>query len=359
MKIVNVDKKNRKEFLKYYKNQYLNSDLKRDSLSGLVRGLLYKKSELCKSVDLEPLMVMENNKIIMICILAYAHRMPEYIQIGFFESKQLNSNAFQLIVERAEKLARLKKATKITGSLNIHVNYGLGFLASDYDKEQSFGMAYNDEFYNQYFIDNGFNSVDMITYKKNIQKMDSLLNDNIKKKINGRYKVRQVDFKNIESEIKIYIDINNQAFKEHLFYYPRKEEEDLELFKDFRYLLKSENLLFVEKDGIPVGFMLWYPDFNQIMKKGETVGLRTVIKNKLFYKKIKTFKIVEMGVIPSERGKGAILSLFDYCFQCVKGNFENIESGWILDNNTNSKNFGIKWADGESKHYKAYIKDLK
>ena len=122
--------------------------------------------------------------------------------------------------------------------------------------------------------------------------------------------------------------------------------------------MKEENLLFVEKAGVPAGFMLWYPDFNEIIDKCETVGIKTVIKNKLFSHKIKTFKIVEIGVIPEERNRGAILALFDYCFKCTKGKYDTMESSWILTNNMKSKSFGIKWADEESKHYKAYIKDI-
>lgn len=358
MKLVGVDNKNRKTFINFYKKQYLNNPLKRDSLSGLVKGLIYGKSELCKSVDLEPLMVVDNNKIVMICILAFAYRMPDYIQIGFFESEELNMDAFKLLMDRAEKLAREKGASKISASLNIHVNYGLGFLASDYHKKQSFGMAHNPEFIHEYFEQYGFKAIEMVSYKKDMKNVDELLNNDIRKKLDTRYNVRPADLNNLKHECSIYTEVNNQAFSDHLFYYPRKKEEDYELFKDLKFLLKPENLLFVEKDGIPVGFMLWYPNFNQLMNPSETVGLRTVIKNKLFPGKINQFKIVEMGVIPGERNKGAILALFDYCFKCTKGKFDNFESGWILSKNTKSKNFGIKWADCESKHYKAYIKEL-
>jgi len=116
--------------------------------------------------------------------------------------------------------------------------------------------------------------------------------------------------------------------------------------------------LFVEKNEEPIGFMLWYPDYNELMKSGESIGISTFIKNKLFSKKITTFKIVEIGVIKREQNKGAILALFEYCFQCIKGRFRNFESSWILKENEKSKTFGIKWSDGESKKYKAYIKEL-
>lgn len=356
MELVKINSQNRKEFLNFYKNQYFNNPLKRDSISGLLKGLLYGKSELCKSVDLEPLMVTDNGKIILICVLAFAHRMPEYLQLGFFEAVEFNKQAFNMILYRAEDLAKEKGATKICASLNIHVNYGLGFLASDYDKKQSFGMAHNPEFYHEYFSQ--FDSIEMVSYKKDMRLVDKLLSDAVSNKLSERYTVREADFNNLKKESLIYTQVNNQSFNEHLFYYPRKKEEDYELFKDLKFLLNPENLLFVEKDGEPVGFMLWYPDFNQVMSTSETVGLKTVIKNKLYGSKIDTFKIVEMGVTPGERNKGAILALFDYCFKCIKGKYNYMESGWILSQNFKSKNFGIKWADCESKKYKAYIKEL-
>lgn len=148
MKLVKVDSSNKKNFIKFYEDRYLNSPIKRNSMSSLLKGLLSGKSVMCESVDLEPLMVIKNKEIIMICILGHAYRMPEYLQISFFEAIEYDRNAFKLILDRAISLAKEKGAVKILGSLNIHVNYGLGFLASDYDKWQSFGSPHNPKFYN-------------------------------------------------------------------------------------------------------------------------------------------------------------------------------------------------------------------
>ena len=358
MELITVNKDNRKHFLDFYRKQYINNELKRDTLSGVVKNILYGRSKLLSSVDTVPLMVADNNEIIMISLLAHAHRMSEYLQICFFESQSYRMDAFKLILNRAQEMAKEKKASKITGSLNIHVNYGLGFLASDFDKKQSFGSAYNPKFYNDYFEKSGFEAIEMVSFKKNMVNPPELINNNIREKLSEIYRVREADFKDFKKEIELYTKINNEVFMDHLFYYPRKREEDYELFKDLKYLMKEENLLFVEKAGVPVGFMLWYPDFNEIIDKNETAGIKTVIKNKLFHKQIKTFKIVEMGVIPSERNRGAILALFDYCFKCTKGRYNTMESSWILSQNIKSKSFGIKWADEESKHYKAYVKNL-
>jgi hypothetical protein len=61
------------------------------------------------------------------------------------------------------------------------------------------------------------------------------------------------------------------------FWTDRSAEEDYELFSPFRFLLKEENLLFAEEDGRAVGFLLWYPDFNQLASPGESFGLRHVL----------------------------------------------------------------------------------
>ncbi len=358
MKLVKVDNSNKKKFVKFFEDRYLNNPLKRNSMSSLVKGLLYGKSIMCKSVDLEPLMVEDGGEVIMICILAFAHRMPDCIQIGFFEALKDNPSAFQMILHSANDMARKKGATKLTGSLNIHVNYGLGFLAGDYDSYQSFGTPHNPEFYNSLFEGAGFKPIDMVSFRSNMKEMKPLINDRLRIRLNQIYTVREVDFKNLEEEASIYTKLNNEAFKNHLFYYQRVAEEDLELFKEFKYLLRPENLLFVERKGIPVGFMLWYPDFHTLMKPDESLGLKTVIKAKLKPHIMSTFKIVEIGVIPSEQNKGAIISLFDYCYNCAKDRYKSFESGWVLANNQSSLALGEKWADGIHKKYKAFIKDV-
>lgn len=358
MELLNLNNSNKNKFIKFYEDRYLNNLLKRDSMSSLLKGLLNGTSVMCKSVYLEPVMVVENDETIMIAVLAHAYRMPEILQIGFFEAIEDNQKAFSMILKRANDLAKEKGATKLSGSLNIHVNYGLGFLASDYDSKQGFGTPHNPEFYNTLFEDQEFETIDMVSFKKDIKDMDPLFSERLSRRLSKRYTVRNVNFRDLENEAKIYTELNNEAFGNHLFYYKRDYNEDLELFKDFKYLLKPENLLFVERNKNPVGFMLWYPDFHSIMKAHESLGLRTVIRNKLFPNRMKTFKIVEIGVIPSEQNKGAIMMLFEHCYNLTKNRYDSFESGWVLAGNRKSFALGEKWADGIHKTYKAFIKDV-
>lgn len=358
MELRHVEKEDLKGFISFYEKRYLDSPLRRNSMSGLLRDLLYGKSVMCKSARLEPLMIMDGDKLVMICVLAYVDRMPDYVQIAFFEADICSQEGFSLIMDRAMAFAKENGATKITGSLNVHVNYGLGFLASNYEAMQGFGTMHNPPFYHEFFEANGFRAIEMVSFRKDFKDYNDFLDPRLVERVKRRYSTRNLDMGRLEEEANLYTRINNEAFHDHLFYYKRRAEEDLELFTDFRHLLKPENLVFVYKGEEAVGFMLWYPDFHEIMKPGESIGLKTVMRHRFSRRKISTFKIVEMGVIPSEQKHGAILALLDHVFQATRGKYQTFESGWILDDNRSSKMLGVKFADGEYKRYKAYIKDV-
>ncbi|HEY8909567.1 MAG TPA: hypothetical protein VIM51_04720 [Desulfosporosinus sp.] len=358
MKLEFANNTRAKAFINFYEKRYLRDPLKRNSMSGLLKNLLNGKSVMCRSAYLEPVMVEDNGRIIMIALLTHADRMPDFLQIAFFEADGKDSRAFKLILDRAYELAKERGASKLTGSLNAHVNYGLGFLASDYDKPQGFGTMHNPAFYHELFSENGFEASDLVSFKKDLDELEELFNPRIIERVNRRYSIRALDYKHLERDAQIYTSINNQAFNDHPFYYPRNPVEDLELFKDFKPLLRPENLLFAYKGNEPVGFMLWYPDFHEIMNPGETIGIRTVIRNKLLARRIRTVKIVEMGVLPQERKNGAVLALLNKVFELTKGKYSLFESGWVLESNTPSKMLGVKLADSSYKRYKAFIKDV-
>jgi hypothetical protein len=359
MKLIKADsKKLKKKMLGFYREQYRKDPLRRDSMSALLKGLIDGTSIMTKSAFLEPVMVVEGESILMIALLAQADRMHEIFQIAFLESSGYQPDAFILILTRAEGLALERGAAQISGALNLHVNYGLGYLADSYDKIQSFGMSHSPDYIHDYFLDTGFEPIELVSYKKDMRGLEQLMGDGLRDRISQRYHVRELDLTNLESEAKLYTEINNKAFSSHQFYYKRVPEEDLELFRDFRFLLKSENLVFAYRGDEPVGFMLWYPDFHQLIKPGETIGIRTVLRNKLHPERIDTFKIVEMGIVTKEQGRGAILALFQYCLEKVRGRYDFMESGWVMEQNLDSRSFGIKWADGEARRYTAYLKEL-
>lgn len=358
MKLVKLKQENMSEYIEFYKNIYDGYDLKKDDMVDFLKDIILDKSVLSKRMKKRVVLIKDKEQPIMGAVLACVEGLSEYVQISFFESTYYAQEAFDLLLDEVVNFGSCVGAKYISGALNIHVNYGLGYLASNFNQVSSFGMNYNPSFYLDYFKNTGFEPIEMVTFKRDMSEFVLPISDRTRKKLDARYTVRPINFKKYKSEIETYTNLNNAAFTDHLFYYPRTFEEDYELYKPFKWLLKEENLLFVEKEGQPVGFMLWYPDYNELLKKDQKVSLKTVIDHKVLRKPISTFKIVEMGIIPSEQKRGAILALFSHLDGLVKDKYQYMESSWILRDNTHSANFGFKWAESESKKYVAYKRAL-
>jgi len=394
MELIRLTNKDAEKYLKFYRGVYRSYPKKKDDMGDFLERILEGKSPLNQRLDFVPVLVCKeqdgkkpkwspgkNGKIpIMGAVLARCHGLPEYLQISFFEATEKNSEAFSLILKAAETLAKKWDCKTLTGGLNLHVNYGLGFLGEDTD-EAGFGMNYNPLFYNDLFREAGFFQRELVTYQLEMKDYRLPLKEETRSRLTKNYYVEKTRWKKLKKTVETYTTLNNRCFTTHPYYYPRVPEEDYELFKPFTWLLRDENLLFVyrreeqsavdeEKQGErrnrkrnkrkkePVGFMLWYPDYNELIPEGKSVGMKTLWDLKVRKKPISKMKIVEMGVIPEERNRGAILALFQELEKHVVGKYQVLESSWVLGSNEASKAFGIRWADGEGKGYAVYERAL-
>jgi len=160
--------------------------------------------------------------------------------------------------------------------------------------------------------------------------------------------------------MKRYTDLNNRIFISHRYYFKREDEEDYDLFNSMRPLLKNENLIFAKRNGVDVGFILWYPDFNGYVPKGKGAGISTFLKYRILKISPSIAKVVEIGLVDSERNSGLILMLFAkaiFYANKYKG-IKKVSSGWILDENTPSKNITKRYTKKLNKEFATYEKDI-
>lgn len=343
-----------KSYISFCQEIYRSDENYRDSLTDILKMVLYKKGAFCKNAEITPVMVIQGDRVEAVCTFIIAKNMGETLQIAFFEARENCREAVDLIIDAAKERCRAQGLKKITMGLNGHVNYGLGLLASDFDKAVCFGSSYNPSYYTDYFAGYGAREYVLTSYLTDMERFSLEAEQRILERICRNFTFRTADFSHLEREVKIYTSLNNRCFKGHPFYFERAFEEDYELLHQFKPFISGENLIIAEYKGSPAGFMLWYPDFNQLIPPGGRIGLGTYIKNKLIGRKIDRFKIVEIGVVPEHQNSGAVLGLFNKCMQLTKHRYKWCEAGWILDTNNKSKGFGIRWADCEYKRYKAY-----
>ncbi|WP_160317190.1 N-acetyltransferase [Oxobacter pfennigii] len=304
--------------------------------------------------EITPILVKEGSSVLAACIYIISKNYPDVLQIAFFEALADCQDAVDLIMKRAKELCAEKNLHAITVGLNGHVNYGLGFLYDKFQDGLSFGSNFNPPYYPEYFSKYSPKRFNLVSFKGDMENVNFEREKDILNRITKKFNYREANFSKFKSEMKVYTDLNNQCFMEHPFYFLREYQEDYELFSELKYFIKGENLLFAEHNNTTIGFLLWYPDFNELLDRGKTIGVDTFIKNKLFSKRIDKFKIVEIAVIPQYQKSGVILGLFNELYNKTKGRFSSYETSWILEDNYRSKSLGAKWAEEEYKHFVAF-----
>jgi len=343
-------------FIAFTKEVYADDPFYRDSMFSIVRMFLTKKTAYLEHAEVYPFWVEENKEMLARAAYIIDYKQEDMLMISFFEAKRGAQAAVDLIITEAKELAEKKGLKRIVIGLDAHLNYGVGFLASHFKENPTFGLPYNPSYYPNFF--SGLKEYNFTSFLVKIDSFNMDREQAILERIKKQgFTFRFADLTQLEREIEIYTYLNNLCFRHHLWWADRTVKEDQELLYPFRWFLKGENLIFAEKDGRPIGMMLWYPDFNQLLLPGKGLGLKALARYKLGLGKIDKFKIAEIAISEQYQGSGAVLGFFELLYSVVKDKYKVCEAGWVEENNLKSRGLGLRWQDlgcQEYKKYKAY-----
>ena len=320
-------KKDFSTFKKVGSDVYKGNKYYRGTGSSIEKLLLKSSGAFSKHATIKTFVVRDQNNLVARFALIHDQYLADYIQVSFFEAYEGLGDIFSIIKKCAK--IHFPELNKIVVGLNGHLNYGAGILLNRFDEAPLFGLPYNHDYYADYFKD--LTPRKMVSYKfslevysqwaesyKSFRKMDGL-------------SVRFMNKKHIKRESAVYTELNNKTFTQHPYWANRDPEEDLELFAPFRYLLDNENLIFAEVNGEPVGFFLWYPDFNDLVSSQRDLNILDVIKYRI-NPSIETFRFTEMGIIPKYQRSPVALALIDKGLTAMKG-YKYFEGGFIFEEN--------------------------
>ena len=297
--------------------------------------LLCSESAFASHSSRKMFVVCNGNRNVARFALIHDYRLADYIQVSFFEAQEGLVGLFPLIKEII--LKHFPQSKKVVIGLNGHLNYGAGILLNRFDEAPVFGLPYNPEYYAAYFKD--LHSRKMFTFRFSLEIYANWAHSYSSERELKGLSVRFMNKRNIEAESEIYTRLNNQAFTKHPYWASRDTEEDLELFKPFRFLLDNENLIFAEVNGKPVGFFLWYPDFNTLVPSQRDLNVFDVVKYRLG-KTIDTIRFTEIGIIPEYQGSTVALALISKALPVlIKKGYKYCEGGFIFEENRASMAF--------------------
>lgn len=303
--------------------------------------------------------ILEGEEVLCQAILIKHHLAGE-VSVAFFDASPDCADAVSLLLGCAENFARENGADRMVVGLEGHCNHMVG-MPLDPHPPVSFGEGYGKAYYHDYFHD--FMVVRLASFRQEKAVIREKLEEDaariLEKLPDVTFEAADFSKGGFARAMEVYTRLNNRIFAGHRYYYPRSAEEDLELFRSMKPLLKPENLIFAKKAGETIGYILWYPDFNELVKPGGTAGIAAFLKYKILHRIPATGKVVEIGLEKKYERTGIIALLFRAALNASHKKSVTVISSWILEENLSSGLAVRRYADQPYKEFVTYEKDIR
>ncbi|MEI6577181.1 MAG: hypothetical protein WCO63_13470 [Bacteroidota bacterium] len=314
---------------------YCGNPFHRGTEAGVERLVLSEQTAFSRHATVIMFAIRDGNNLVGRFALIQDKYLPDYVQVSFFEAQAGLIDVFGLI--RKEIARHFPAYAKVIVGLNGHLNYGAGFLLTRFEEAPVFGLPYTQPYYPEYFRE--LTEKRMHSFRFPLEGYAAWANTYDAKRSMKGLNVRYMHKASIRKEIAIYTQLNNDAFLNHPYWARREEADDFELFSPFRFFLKDENLIIAEDQGKPVGFYLWYPDFNQLITTRRDFNPLDVMKYRLF-NPIDTIRFTEIGILPEYQNTAVGYALIDKALPSIlQGGYTYCEGGFIFEENIRSMAF--------------------
>ena len=347
----------KKEFIELYYRVYEPYQTNRDNFNHSAINFLYKKDSFSRNCQIEPVLVFDGEDFVARAVLL-RHPRLDALQLGCFEALPGQHEAVSLLLERALQLAGEWGVSKLVIGMNGHLTYGVGFLKNRQDLPAIFSGTYSPEYYPDFFSERGFIEHTLTTYYADTAAFNP--SEKLLDKVYSDISYRFIQLNDLKREMAILGDLFNRTLDKTRFYFHKNICESYEMIRGIRPLLKNGNIIYAMKDGREIGFVIWYPNFNEIIpSNGRINPLLFLLRCKLFAGRIKEFMINTIGVLPEYENTGVSLGLINEIFKQVSGVYRGGETGFVWDDNIKSSFFCQAFCRDALRHYVIYERALR
>jgi len=326
----------RRAFLRAPIDIYRDHPQHRDTERDIVETMLGGRSAFHRHAEVHPYLIRDGERLAGRVALIHDRNLPDYAQVSFFEALPGLEGVIDTLRDKAREL--FQGVPKLVCGLDGHLNYSAGILIEGFEMPPVFGFNWNPLYYADYFA--ALHARTMVSFRFEIEPFCKLAERLATTNRRGNVVVRTMDRRQMRREVEIFSKLNNACFQEHAYWSDRTGEEDYELLRPFRFLLREENLIFAEVNGDPVGFLLWYPDFNEMVAPHGRLGLRHVCRYRLrkpANNSIQTVRLTEIGVRKEHRGSAVVPAMILEMVTSLRaGPYRFCEGGFIFEENTSS-----------------------
>ncbi len=285
---------------------------------------------------------------------------------GMFESID-DSDVAHRLLDAAESWLRARGRSGMLGPMDYSTNYSCGLLVDGFDAPPRVMMNHNPPYYEELLTSWGLvKAKDLLAWwfvdNPRIEQWRPRVERLARR---SGVKIRAMRHDDVFQEIRTCKRIYNEAWNDNWAFVPMSDAEFDDMAKLLKHLGVPELLLVAELGGQAVGFSITLPDFNEaigplngrLTRFGLPIGLLRLRAN---LKRIKTARLIALGVLPEFRRRGIaemlILRTFDHGRHQL--GYTGAELSWTLEDN-HLINHTIEAVGGERyKTYRMYEKAI-
>lgn len=279
---------------------------------------------------------------------------------GFFESGD-DAEIGGALLSAASQWLKERGMEKIRGPLSFSLNEEAGCLVNGFGGSPFVLLGHNPQYYPSLYEQWGLEKVkDLYCWRYDSARPVPEAAAQISEAIAQQpgVKVREISIKNIESDLRILIDIFNEAWQKNWGFVPLTESEIKKAAEDFKLILEPKLALIAEVHGKPAAIALAIPNLNEAIKDLNGRLFPTGLFKLLYRiktKKIKSARLVLLG-IKKEYRNDILSGLSVLLYTEMHRRSQELkhwggELSWTLEDNAKINN-GISLMGGE--HYKTY-----
>ncbi len=289
------------------------------------------------------------------------HWHENYGFFGFFECID-NQDTANLLFDKAISWLKDQGMEGVYGPENPSTNDTCGTLIDGFDTPPYVMMVHNKSYYDKLISTYGFEKkMDLFSYKLNISDFSPKflrVAEKIENRLNKRgITIRPVNFKDLEGETKKLQSIYNKAWEKNWGFIPMDLEEFSELVKELKMVTLKELVFIAEDQGKAVAFIALLPNLNEkliTIRNGKLLPFN-FIKLLGFQKKVKSVRVLTLGIIDGYRNSGIDTVMYSKCFKSTnKLGYIEAEASWILENNAMMNRILVNTNAKVYKQYRIY-----
>lgn len=260
--------------------------------------------------------------------------------IGFFECIH-DQKAANLLFNAAKEWLVTRGMEAMDGPINFGENFVHWGLLVEGFMQQGYGMPYNFPYYKELFEQYGFK-----TYFEQYSFLDDFsipYPDRMRRWgehmwTKPEYTFRHIEMKNPEKYLRDLVVMYNKIWADfHESYTPLEYQDMNQIFQDVKSMLNEKFIWFAYQQEEPIGFLIVFPDLNQVFKrlKNGRLNLMNILRL-MYYKKraVTRGRLLISGVVPEFQRTGVVGGIYLKLADSMKAEgLKEMELSWVGDYN--------------------------